>query len=240
MCKMMQAGWGVGLGLWLAGLSSVLCAQDKIDEPALPKLPFISIDTKQRLIDVDAAVCLREGPLELIATVHSGKEHESIVVFEARPQNVHLALLMLGLEPGSPGTWEEKDGKAVPVPATGSRVSVSLLIEKDGKVQERPIHEFVHNPVTKKTMSDSVFVFAGSRIARPKTGEPFYAADVAGNVISLVTFSDEMLSRPLNASKVNEQLEWMAKTDAIPELGQKVKLRIRALDTPKEDKAGGS
>ena len=46
----------------------------------------------------------REGLLELVVCTKNSKEHESIVVMNARPLQVHTALLLLGARPGTPRT----------------------------------------------------------------------------------------------------------------------------------------
>jgi hypothetical protein len=203
--------------------------------PAKASLPHLTVNVEKRFVDVDGVICLTEGPLELIATVPASKEHEAIVSSKARPKNIHLALLMLGLEPGSPGAWEYKQDKVIAHDPTGARVRITLLYEKDGKQVERPINELVRDAKTKKTMQTDEFVFAGSRIAKPAQGDPFYAADASGDVVTLVSFPEELMALPTAASNSNENLIWEANTSELPEVGTAVTMRIYAVDK-KEDK----
>lgn len=66
-------------------------------------LPHLRIDRQANVLDLEAKVVLREGEwIELIACSPGTQEHESLVVVNARPSHIHLALLTLGLEPGKP------------------------------------------------------------------------------------------------------------------------------------------
>lgn len=235
----------IGLALWaVVGCEQPLMAQaDQAEakpaaapgaQPAPPSLKHLTINMERRYIDVDGVICLTEGPLELIATIPASKEHEAIVSSKARPKHIHLALLMLGLEPGSPGSWEYKQDKIIAHDPTGARVRITLLFEKDGKPVERPITEFIRDAKTKKPMKTDEFVFAGSRIAKPAQGDPFYAADASGDVVTLVSFPEELMALPTAASNSNENLVWEANTSELPEVGTAVKMRIYAVDKNKK------
>ncbi|MBI1367775.1 MAG: hypothetical protein GC162_03885 [Planctomycetes bacterium] len=218
----------------MAGCQQPAAQADDAKAPEAPaaaavkpvSMPFVDVNLKEGYVDVAGSVCLREGPLELFATVASGKEHESIITIKARPQNVHFALLMLGAKPGSPGSWEYKDNKPIPHDPKGDHLKLTLLYDKDGKKVERPINEFVRDMKTRKTLASNVFVFAGSRMTKDENGKESYAADSTGDVVTLVSFYEEMIAQPKAASNSNEQLEWEANTPEIPEVGTPVTLRI--------------
>lgn len=191
------------------------------------KLPYVHIDLEKKTIDLDGEICLVEGVLELIATVAAGKEHEAIVRVKARPRNVHLALLMLGLKPGSPGKWDYDNGKPRPTDPTGDGVAISVVYQAEGKTIEKPVHQMFKDHKTGKHPGNNIFLFAGSSIARPEGEDPFYSADATGDVVTLVSFQEELLAWPKAASNSNDQLEWVADTAAIPKLGTPVKLRLK-------------
>lgn len=214
--------------------------QSKRTDGQMPNLPHLSVNIEEGYVDCDGKICLTEGPLELIATLVAAKEHEAIITLNARPKNIHLALLLLGLEPGSPGKWEYKDDKIIAHDPTGAPVRIMLLYEKDGERVERPINEFVRDSNTKKNLDSNRFVFAGSAIIEPEEREPFYAADVTGDIITLVSFPEEMIAMPTAASSSNENLLWEADTESLPEVGTPVKLRIHAAKKPDEKPKGRS
>jgi hypothetical protein len=49
----------------------------------------VKINPEEWCVDVEAKVCLREGLLELVACTKDTKEHESLVVVEAKPSHIH-------------------------------------------------------------------------------------------------------------------------------------------------------
>lgn len=62
--------------------------------------------------------------LETICCAPDTREHESLLVSDAKPSHVHAALLAMGLTPGKPGAWEMRGQELVPLAPTGDRVSV--------------------------------------------------------------------------------------------------------------------
>lgn len=193
-----------------------------------PILPGVKVDLQEKLIDLDAEVCLEAGMLELVGTPPQGKQHESILTLKPRPQHIHLALLMLGLKNGTPGKWVYENNKARAVNATGDKVTLSLVYTKDGKTVEEPIQTFIRDTKTKKPLDSSMFIFAGSTMLKnPSGGDPVYAADIDQDVISVVSKNDEVLALPVAASDSNESLEWEITPNSLPKLGTKALLRIR-------------
>lgn len=192
------------------------------------QLPGVLVNMTDRYVETEGRICLRNGLLELIATLPAGKEHESIVSLQTVPSNLHAGLLMLGLEPGEPGQWNYYEDRIETIDPTGDRVRVTLLMQKGADWQEKPIHHFVVDRERQKNLPASEFVFAGSRVVESEEegGEPIYLADRTGDVIALVSFGTEVLAWPKAASEANESLIWLADPDALPELGAKVKLRI--------------
>jgi len=198
-----------------------------------PAMPFVTINLEEKYVDLDGMICLEEGLLELVATVQASKEHEAIVVVKARPQHIHLAMLMLGLEPGKPGRWQYTEKQATPIDPTGDRVRISMLVKEGDKEVEKPIHMFIRNRVDDKQMEPTDFVFAGSHLVENQQGEKQYLADVTGDVIALVSFDAEVMALPTAASTDNAELDWVIDTQTTPKFGTPVKLRIRPAPKPK-------
>ncbi len=198
-----------------------------------PTLPGLKIDMKKRIIDAKGVICFREGVLELIATNRGGKDHESIVRLDSRPQHLHLALILIKVKQGTPGKWIYKDRKPIPIDPTGGRVAISMIYEKDGKRTEKPINYFVRNIQSKKPMAGNIFLFAGSVMHKTRKGKSYYAANSSGDVISLVSFGDEVLALPKAASANNGEITLEANPDTIPKLNTPVTIRIKALDSAK-------
>lgn len=198
----------------------------------------LTIDREAGTIDIVGKVCLREAEfLEMLACTPDTREHESLVVLNTLPSTIHTALLLMGLEPGSPSRWVQ-DGEGPDVkmlPPRGPQVSVSILYEVDGEVTETPANQWIRNQKTDEPMEDAVWVFAGSKVVEYE-GRQIYVADSYGTALSLVNFGDDLLARQSEMSDQNEShgQTWGANTQAIPAVGTEVVLRL-TLPTAQED-----
>ena len=185
-------------------------------------LPGVTIDRENKTVDLDAKVVLREGWLELVACPVGSKEHESVFAVTARPGHVHLALLQIGLQPGKPGGWRPEGDTFVGIPPQGDRVRVSVLV----KGKETPLSLYIRHSTTDEPLNNDEFVFAGSLVDETQGGRT-YEADQSGNLITLVTFPDDVMTWPQPASEANDKLFWVANTKAIPPVNTPVKIRLR-------------
>lgn len=249
---------------------ALTAAADDASTPALPanntsnyeealkklKLPGVEINLKERSMDVAATICLGEGALELIACTKDTKEHESIIMIEAVPKHLHAALLLIGAVPGSPAMRKPLDEQAsrwMDVPPSGGPVDVYLVFpDKDGKVVERPISDFIVSiddstvdpaeEAKSRRFPTHTFVFAGSILHGEGDGPRHYLCDSSGNVISLATFGDELLCLSGVHDDSNGHLMWQIDSTHLPAVGSKVTLRLRPqfLVKPAPEGAGPS
>lgn len=209
------------------------------------KLPGVKINVKERCVDVDSVICLKEGVLEFVACTKNSKEHESLIAIEALPKHVHTALLLIGAKAGSPATRKpvnEEKTRWISVPPSGGQVDVFLVIDDgEGKVVERPISDFLEKADEfeeaqdkKKTVDENgkkfptqTFLFAGSRLHGKGDTPRTYLADVSGSVISLATFGDELLCLPGINAHTTGALMWQVNPKNTPPIGTKMMLRLR-------------
>lgn len=224
-------------------------------QTALSKLamPGVKINVEQWCVDVQASVCLRQGMLELIACTKDTKEHESIILVEAKPSHIHTALLLLHAKPGSPAMHRALDAEGtrfMPVEPNGGAVDVFLVIkDASGKETERPISDFIaaappEDEVGGAAPADAekpakfpthTFLFTGSVIHGEGNGPREYVCDQTGNVISLATFGDELLSLPGIHDPADSLRMWEANSETLPAVDSKVILRLRPQPAPSGD-----
>lgn len=214
--------------------------QDKaLAEKIRAIFPHISIDAKDRRVDVEAVVCLEEGFLELIACGKDSKEHESVIMVEAKPSHIHAALLLIGAQAGNPAMrkpLDEEGTRWAHLPPRGQPVKISLVFTKEGeKPVERPVSDFIapsEDPSGLREASGEADKFPDTLLF---TGSQFhgegedrkYIADMSGHVISIATFGDEVFSLSEIHGQENSSLSWRIKPDSLPQLGTKVILRLR-------------
>jgi len=218
------------------------------------ELPGITIDTKNKRIDVSARVALDEGLLELIACIPDTKEHESLVVVDAVPMHIHAALLLIGANNGHPARVEPANEEKTQwrhLPPRGDRIAISLVYpdpKNKGKTIDRPISDFLKrtqedpalDPDEQDEQDDpakvfAAFLFAGSVMVDGQDGKRQYLADESGQVVSISTFGDEVLCLPTRMSQENAALVWSVNDKYLPAVGSKVKLRLTLKEKPKKD-----
>src|SRR6476661_381798 len=71
------------------------------------KLPHVEVDAKHRQVRVECEALHVIAPLEFFCCVTGTNEHESVLRSKVKPSNLHLAMLMIGLEPGKPASYSD-------------------------------------------------------------------------------------------------------------------------------------
>ncbi|MFW6060122.1 MAG: YdjY domain-containing protein [Phycisphaeraceae bacterium] len=209
-------------------------AQDSATTQPQPDrpLPSIRVDREAGFVEIDAEVVNRDADwLELLVCAPGSREYESILTSPAKPSHIHLALIMLGLEPGSPLDWEHTEEGFDVQPPTGPRLTIQARWQQDGEPRAADANTWIVNQKTDEPMEGNVWLFAGSSFYEPDEGEPragerLYMADLNGTVISLVNFGDDLLTRPTTLTNQNDDQAWSTRTEAIPPEGTAVTLRL--------------
>ncbi len=190
-------------------------------------LPGVTIDREKGYVELDARVVLREGKwLELLACTPGSKEHESILTVTARPSHIHLALMILGMEPGSPMQWHWQGEQFNVTPPTGPKLAITLHYTNDTKeAVVVPANQWVRDQKADKLLEGNHWLFTGSR-SETIDEQVVYRADINGSAISIVNFGDDLLARPTTMTHQDDHATWAANTCAIPPVGTKVMIRL--------------
>lgn len=171
--------------------------------------------------------------LEVLVCSRNSKEHEALVVTDAKASHVHAAMLMIGLEPGSPGAWRWAEGATRPeaVAPKGPRVRVTVR-PIGGEAVE--IREWVvqRDGVTRLPAGEHL-VFAGSMfrtLGAPGQAREVYGADADGTIVGLTAFGAETIawSGMYSPETAVEQPAWMADAGRVPRFGTEVEVVIEA------------
>jgi len=202
--------------------------------PRVVEWPGLRVDLEERVVEVEGRVGITFGWLEQAACAAYTREHESVVVAEARPSHVPAGLLLLGLEPGRPGRWRRSReiARAYTVtPPEGDPVTASVLWRdpETGAEIEAPLRMWIVDEETGRPLSDQPWRFGGS-LVMDWFGEPdVYVADRTGSLLGLVTFGDEVLGwHEVLPDRVRyRRPDYAANTAAMPPTGTPVVLRIR-------------
>lgn len=183
--------------------------------------PGVRIDWQDRVVEVDAKVVLRKGALELLACSPRTREHESVLSVPARPMHIYQALGLLGLEPGSPVRYDDKEDRVRP--PTGTPLEISVRYQVEGKEKTVPARRWLLDVERKRPPESVNWVFAGSRILE----DGRLAADLDGTIVCVVDFEAALIALGALHTADNRHLWLAVNTEAVPPIDTPVTLRIR-------------
>jgi hypothetical protein len=193
--------------------------QSAIRNPKLPpeaekvsegvyRIGRVLLDTKARTVTCPGFVNMLRGPIEYLAVTPTGKRHESVFVLEVDPTHLHVALLLLGLEPGGNLRFQGDAHR----PA-GAPVEVEVRWSAGGRDRSARLEESAWDIPKRRPMESHPWVFTGSRIT-----DAGFGAALEGSLIACYNDPYAILNNPLPTGaddtvyKVNERLVPPVKT----------------------------
>jgi len=194
------------------------------------KLPHIAVDAKAKEIRVDCEAVKADYPLEFLAVLTNTNEYEALVRSDAKPSDLHLALLMIGLTPGTPVHYSESTKTWQP--PTGPPVDIWFEYQKDGKSMKVPAYRWMRDVKTKKEATPMTWVFTGSKVMDDHS----YAADTTGCLVGVINNELSVLDVPALKSRALESREYERNPDLIPPTGTVVTMIL----TPASDQGAST
>jgi hypothetical protein len=179
-------------------------------------LPHIQIDVKNKQLRIDCYTVAADYPLEFLAVMTNTNEYEAIVRSDARPSDLHLALLMLGLTPGHPLQYSQSEDKWYP--PTGPLIRIYFEYQEAGKTIRIPAYQWMRDITTKQPPTTFDWCFTGSRFL--DTGE--YGPNATGQLISVVNNDLSVLDVPALKSRAMDSRQWERNTPAMPPMNTPV------------------
>jgi hypothetical protein len=189
----------------------------------LGKTEDVWLDVAGKRVVVGGVICLDKGPIEYFACPEKTKDYESLVAVRSSSQLIHAGLLAIGLQPGTPVSFDPEYQ-----PAKGPVVSVTMRWkDKAGKTHEVPAQEWIRDTRTKAAMKER-WVFAGSAFwTDPADGKEYYQAD-GGDFICLSNFPTAMLDLPIPSTQTNDALLFEVFEGRVPPAETEVEIVLAA------------
>ncbi len=201
----------------------------------LPKQPPVAWQLRHPEIPVrvvlDLEVAARMGFLEhLISRTQAAKDHESVLSGPFDAEQLHLALVAIGLKPGKTASFVNENREYDFKPATGDSVKIFLQYEDDqGKTITVPAQTWIARAKDGKTLAAD-WVFAGSYRGKFKNFEgeevDFFGAN-DGRVVCVTNFGSALLDLPfesIDSTPEGDNLGFKANTQVIPPQCTKVRV----------------
>ena len=188
----------------------------KLDADTL-KIGLVEIDRKTRAVSFSAKVHAVNGLIEYLLVHANGKVHETLLVTDALPQDIHIACLLAG--------WERKEGKSPP----------SILVEVRWESNGPPRCERAENLVSIATghpqaipgacIEPGPWIYSGSTVDAAG-----FAATREGSIISLINDPAALVGNP-RPGREDDTLH-VPNSKLLPKTGFPVKIVLRPYPSP--------
>ena len=166
-----------------------------------------------------------KGSVEYLLCGRGGKEYESIIVVDSSAEEIHNAMLKLGVERGTPPMYDEEKDEMIG--ATGTGVLVFVEWEANGETKRVRGEDLLYNMQTQKPMQHVVWIFSGSREVPDLDSEDEDAMipqAFIGNDIVALNYVDG--SALFQSPIPSEESLYKKSTETLPPLGTAVKVTI--------------
>ncbi len=207
--------------------------------PGIFKVGTVQLDKNAGTVTFPAKVQMDDGLLEYLLVTTQGPVHESLFVSDAAPQDVHMAMLLLGAK-GMAQKLDRKEPARIDAEylakapkLTGDRIFLSVKwTDKSGKEQTVPPERWImrrifppKKPGKNVGAEDGPWLYTGSYFYENR-----FIAQADGTFAAMVTFPGALINNPRSGS--NDDHIWFVKTEAVPPVGTPVEFTIRL--EPKE------
>jgi len=204
----------------MLGASGLAGAETNLSVKALGNGMFqaglVRVDKNSRIATFPVMLNLRDVTVEYAVVHKSGKTHESIFTTEARPQDIQVALLLLGAKPVMTNMFGA-DGKALPL---GEKVLVEVTWTNNGTRVACAMEDLVLNRETGRTLSRGEWIYNGSNFS-----EGAFTAQRDGSIVSIHIDPDALINNP-RPGRENDDL-YIPNAAKLPPLNARVEVSIR-------------
>lgn len=208
------------------------------DQPGKPGAPPIQrldayklrvgkvfIDRQRRVVEVPSQVNMTDGILEYYTVASGGKLHESVLESFIEPSHLHLALILMGLEPS---VWDRSNREVMPKlikQGADLILKVRWTDPATGKQRVERAEHFLYSRQAKGSPKPRLWSFHGSLF-----WEQRYSADMDRSIVGLIP--DDTVVVKTKAELGNpyqgENLGFEINKKNIPPKGTKVTLIFEA------------
>lgn len=221
----------VALILLLAGFATWAAEQTAGPGPTNPPVRWLGgglyeiggvrLDKTGRTVTFPATVNLREETVEYAVVHKSGKTHESIFRTDARPLDIQLALLLLGLKGAMTNSFGA-DGKALPA---GDKVWIEASWTNRTTRVQYAMEDLVWKRESKMTPPPGEWIYNGSNFS-----EGAFTAQRDGSIVSIHIDPDALINNP-RPGRENDDLH-LPNAAKLPPIGTLVEITIRLVGQP--------
>jgi hypothetical protein len=182
----------------------------------------VTLDRKTRAFTIPAEVNMREGAVEYVLVSRGGKVHEAVFVTDATATDIHVAALLLGLQP-EPDLGPEN---AATIVRKRGAVVIRAEWDTNGPPQRIFLNETVNlsdpsTGVVSSALPSGAWLYNGSRME----ADGVFAATRHGSIISIIRDDDALVNNP-GASRDNDEIH-TPNAAKLPKKGHPVRIVVQ-------------
>ncbi len=206
--------------------------------PGLFQIGQARLEQSTRTIKFPAAINMTDGLLEYLLVSRDGPTHESLLVSDLEPNDLHLAMLLLGAKGSpaakgaqpAPGQITEEYLKRAPA-LTGESVSLTVTWKGEGAAEKSgPVEDWLLYGDTNKPPARGPWLYTGSVFG----SDGQFIAQQQGVFAALVTNPAALINNPRKGHDSDKV--WSVNTKAVPpaETPLTVELKLLGQDAGKK------
>ena len=172
----------------------------------------VNVNNREVITTGEINIISDDTIIEFFAVGKLGKTHESLIMLDAEPMHIQVALLRLNMDAGMNLTVEGD-----PHTPQGDPVEIWVEWERSGKTIRHRAEELVWNTIGGHPMQQTHWVFTGGRFIRNQ-----FTAQLFHNVIAVYRDPDSIFNHPLPGGK--DDRTYRVNTDVVPPKGTSVRV----------------
>jgi hypothetical protein len=199
--------------------------------PGVYEIGQIRLDQKARTVTFPGELNMNDGNLEYLLVTEQGNVHESLLVSDVTPSDLHFAMLLLGAKGSGeqsgdlpPAQIDAKFLKTAPK-LKGDRISITVRWKVSDVEKSTPVEDWIVNTEAKKPAERGPWIYNGSVF-----NEGHFLAQIEGAHAALVTYPAALINNPRKGND-NDQI-WEVNAKAVPPVKTPVDIVITLLTDP--------
>ena len=195
--------------------------------PGVFAIGKIQLDQKALTVTFPGTLNMKAGLLEYLLVTPRGSTHESLLVSDVSPNDVHFAMLLLGAKGGgetsaaAPAQLDSQYLKTAPK-LKGDTVLISVKWNDGAADKTAPVEDWLFNELAKKPVEHGPWTYNGSLLIDGR-----FLAQTEGAFVALVTNPSALLNNPRKGSD-NDQM-WGVNEKAVPPVNTPVEIIFKLI-----------
>jgi len=197
--------------------------------PGVYGIGKLRLDKNNNTLTFPGTVQVDKGYLEYLLVTPQGSTHESLLVTEIQPGDLHFAMLLLGAKGAGILTPAPADKPPAQIDAAylkraprlkGDPVTISATWIRNGKGETVRVEEWMINTTTNKPAEKGSWIYTGSMFSSGK-----FLAQLEGCLAAVVTNPSALINNPRPGND-NDQI-WITNEKRVPPSATPVEITIR-------------